>query len=146
MRIRQSQPIPLPNGSQNAALPRRNQSWRIVSVATSLQNSAVAGNRWMNLVITDGAGNILQTFSGAATPANGNLTTTFVNNGSSLNPGGFNEVAAIPDDLWMQPNWLAVVAISNAQAGDVIQSVNTVYEWYERNTKGAGQEQVPTTV
>jgi len=130
MRVRQAQPISFPPGVQTIALPQRQTSWRVVGLAVTWATSAVAGSRWMVLNLQDGAGNFINTWTGAAFAANASVTTNFTPVGFNANPAGFHEIAGIPDDLWVQTNWRIAASISNAQAGDSLTTVNLTLEWF----------------
>jgi len=140
MRRRQTQIFPAQASS--VTFPTSNESWRIVSCFARI-TSTDATAKQLQLTLEDGGGNIIAqwsapllalntlllgvTFSAAGIDSSQQLLTPIVT-GSSFN-------VPIPDDVWIQPQWLLSIGLAPANAGDALTEVALQTETYDRPAK-----------
>lgn len=113
-------------------MPQRRAGYRVVSVFYSFTLSAGIGNRAPQLSVLDGANGQLLVLFGTSQPALGTGQVTFacnLNVGRNADLGV--ETVALPDDLWIQPQWSLTIGIGSALAGDTIANITVLSEWYE---------------
>ena len=134
--MRGSQPFPNPGaGVSTFTFPKRNESWRLVTMRASFTPGAAGSQLAIHLL--DGTGADIACFAGPATGGVVNQLYTF----SSAAPDGIanSGVAAIaagqlqigiPDDLWVQPQWTLRLQSDPANGADVITGIIVQTEFY----------------
>lgn len=135
MRIRASNPVIVGVGT-SFTVPRRLVPFRLVMATCAYVTAAALGNRVIELIVADGGGNTIAIFPGALIGPSLNSFATFSPGDTQRGPVAGVEQVPIPDDLWIQPQWTLTFQISGAGAGDVMQSVSTVQEWFTREKVG----------
>lgn len=137
--------LPAP-GTTLLIFPKRNMSYRVVTVASGVNTSAVPGVRALVLQLMDGAGNAILVWSGTTTNAsNGGPVTQWSAQNSVAAATGF-EVVSIPDDLWVQPQWTLQLQVTNPQIGDIQGGATLQTESFSpAESKSSGQPDDSTT-
>ncbi len=145
--MRHTQPFPdLAVGVSSFTLPRRSESWRIVSMRATIQAGTAATQAQVALTLSDGAGNTICHFvSGNLPLAAYPLTITWAPANSAFDVSLVGSPALlinvpIPDDLWVQPNWNVTLLISPNAAADRISNMLTQIEYFPTVGKKTGQD------
>jgi len=141
--MRQTLLLPLITGS-TIAFPKQSTSWKIVSARTLLTCPGAANI--CSLIVEDGGGNQIMAFSA---PEQGAGTATILTwapcmvDAASINGAVVaapKRVISIPDEFWIQPQWLAYLVLDLVDVNATFAGVCLQTEIYLKKNPGGTLE------
>ena len=135
--MRASQPFANPGvGVSSFNFPKRPDTYRIIAVRLNSAHGSLLSPQTA-LHIADGAGNTIASWAGpptlAVVAANYTFSSAPVDTFAQISAGvvaGQLINVAIPDDLWIQPQWTLQLTISPNNAADSMTNIQLSIEWF----------------
>lgn len=122
MKRRFSNSFPNQLAAPGFTFPARRTSWKLLSVAFLLTTDATVANRLASLVIGDSTNVSIITVPGTIVPASTNQIITFANQLALQTLQAVSSIP-LPDDFWIQPQWVVSINVSSAGAADTLTNI-----------------------